>query len=447
MIIDSKFDILRKLGEPDQSKEWADYLVYGFGCDDVPNLLDIVTDQTPNDADENSAEIWASLHAWRTLGQLRCSEAIEPLINLFDRFNQNDWALTELPMVIGMIGNAGIEPLNRYLNSPSHDSFSRVMALESMEEIGLRHLDSRETVVSVMTTYLKSPDQDDPFLNACVVAGLLDFSAVESIDTIREVYAKGLAELSVCGDIEEIEISLGLRSERSTPKPDYHPDFPFEELPRLYEDESDQIIGFCLMKYGEDASIQGISELHGYLTAIASSPKLIMPSVWFPAIWGSGDQAPEWDDMNEIKQFSSAVMDHYNEALNLLRNTQYQALFIERQINGKGVLVVNDWCEGYLRGLQFWPTLDKQEQHFLEEQTSGIQLFGTDEGIDQLDAMSEIEIEFLQQAIDPVVQNVFDHFNSERKKYTTIEREGAKIGRNDPCPCGSGKKFKKCCLH
>lgn len=26
-----------------------------------------------------------------------------------------------------------------------------------------------------------------------------------------------------------------------------------------------------------------------------------------------------------------------------------------------------------------------------------------------------------------------------------IVREGAKIGRNDPCPCGSGKKYKKCC--
>lgn len=24
--------------------------------------------------------------------------------------------------------------------------------------------------------------------------------------------------------------------------------------------------------------------------------------------------------------------------------------------------------------------------------------------------------------------------------------DGAKIGRNDPCPCGSGKKFKKCCI-
>jgi SEC-C motif domain protein len=27
----------------------------------------------------------------------------------------------------------------------------------------------------------------------------------------------------------------------------------------------------------------------------------------------------------------------------------------------------------------------------------------------------------------------------------TIVREGPKIGRNDPCPCGSGKKYKKCC--
>ncbi len=28
---------------------------------------------------------------------------------------------------------------------------------------------------------------------------------------------------------------------------------------------------------------------------------------------------------------------------------------------------------------------------------------------------------------------------------TTIVREGSKVGRNDPCPCGSGKKYKKCC--
>ena len=27
----------------------------------------------------------------------------------------------------------------------------------------------------------------------------------------------------------------------------------------------------------------------------------------------------------------------------------------------------------------------------------------------------------------------------------TVKRQGKKIGRNDPCPCGSGKKYKNCC--
>jgi preprotein translocase subunit SecA len=26
-----------------------------------------------------------------------------------------------------------------------------------------------------------------------------------------------------------------------------------------------------------------------------------------------------------------------------------------------------------------------------------------------------------------------------------VQRKGQKVGRNDPCPCGSGKKYKKCC--
>lgn len=37
------------------------------------------------------------------------------------------------------------------------------------------------------------------------------------------------------------------------------------------------------------------------------------------------------------------------------------------------------------------------------------------------------------------------YYYDSRKPPTTIQREGPKIGRNDPCSCGSGKKFKKCC--
>ncbi len=33
----------------------------------------------------------------------------------------------------------------------------------------------------------------------------------------------------------------------------------------------------------------------------------------------------------------------------------------------------------------------------------------------------------------------------EDQKIETFKRAEVKIGRNDPCPCGSGKKYKKCC--
>jgi preprotein translocase subunit SecA len=34
---------------------------------------------------------------------------------------------------------------------------------------------------------------------------------------------------------------------------------------------------------------------------------------------------------------------------------------------------------------------------------------------------------------------------TEQPKPRTVVREGKKVGRNEPCPCGSGKKYKKCC--
>jgi SEC-C motif-containing protein len=35
--------------------------------------------------------------------------------------------------------------------------------------------------------------------------------------------------------------------------------------------------------------------------------------------------------------------------------------------------------------------------------------------------------------------------DGEEVKAPTVRRQGPVVGRNDPCPCGSGKKYKKCC--
>ncbi|MCL2318567.1 MAG: SEC-C metal-binding domain-containing protein, partial [Treponema sp.] len=34
---------------------------------------------------------------------------------------------------------------------------------------------------------------------------------------------------------------------------------------------------------------------------------------------------------------------------------------------------------------------------------------------------------------------------SDEDEVVTVVRSAPKVGRNDPCPCGSGKKYKKCC--
>ena len=48
------------------------------------------------------------------------------------------------------------------------------------------------------------------------------------------------------------------------------------------------------------------------------------------------------------------------------------------------------------------------------------------------------------------VQHEIDHLNGmrilDRAQELTIRRTERKIGRNEKCPCGSGKKYKKCCI-
>ncbi len=38
------------------------------------------------------------------------------------------------------------------------------------------------------------------------------------------------------------------------------------------------------------------------------------------------------------------------------------------------------------------------------------------------------------------------HHHHGHRHIAPFVRSGPKVGRNDPCPCGSGKKYKKCCL-
>jgi len=59
---------------------------------------------------------------------------------------------------------------------------------------------------------------------------------------------------------------------------------------------------------------------------------------------------------------------------------------------------------------------------------------------------SPVKIDKLAIEIEAAIQPVNQYWKPLRKSSVkTVQRETPKVGRNDPCPCGSGKKFKQCC--
>lgn len=84
----------------------------------------------------------------------------------------------------------------------------------------------------------------------------------------------------------------------------------------------------------------------------------------------------------------------------------------------------------------------------------GLQILRTEKGTESdEEGVVEFEATYTRKQIRDVHHEMayFKKINEEwvysvgQLKTTTVVREGEKIGRNDPCPCGSGKKYKKCC--
>jgi hypothetical protein len=75
--------------------------------------------------------------------------------------------------------------------------------------------------VAILTRLLENAADVDPMANGFTIASLVDMAAVEAIDTIRDAFRRDVIDISVAGDLEDVEIDLGLREQRSTSRPYY----------------------------------------------------------------------------------------------------------------------------------------------------------------------------------------------------------------------------------
>jgi hypothetical protein len=218
---------LLTLGDPRQEDRadagWRDYLGLGLTANHIPDLVRMALDEDLHGADADSAEVWAPVHAWRALGQLRAESAAGPLLPLLARIDDDDdeWVQEDLPQVFEMIGPEAIQGLRDFLAEADHGAWARVAASESLAKIAERFPASRERIVAIITDRLRCFADQERVVNGFLVCALCDLKAVESAAVIEQAFAARTVDLSVMGDWEEAQILLGLLEERVTPEPNF----------------------------------------------------------------------------------------------------------------------------------------------------------------------------------------------------------------------------------
>ena len=215
---------------------------------------------------------------------------------------------------------------------------------------------------------------------------------------------------------------------------------------------TDEMIGeldaFLLSDQAPDDCLQ-ISELDGFLTGIVVSPDLIMPSDWMPIVWQGGE--PKFSDLPQAERIMGIIMARYNEIIRALDDEPgaFEPILYEAP---DGRMLAADWAEGFMDA--FGMAVDAWDPLFADENTRSLmgpimaQLHDKEgkpfiEG--SLEEMQEVREE-AAQALPYVIKEIYDFWKARRESANlTTRRTEKKIGRNEPCPCGSGRKYKHCC--
>jgi uncharacterized protein len=186
-----------------------------------------------------------------------------------------------------------------------------------------------------------------------------------------------------------------------------------------------------------------IPMLDGFLTAAVIGPNLVMPSDYLPWVWDwkRGKKDVEFADDGEANRIFGYLTKMHNRVAGPLmgENPVVVPVFIFEPAWNHG-----EWLAGFVMGADFdaeiWDYAREDAPELFEplKVISGME----SDAKGWVDACTNLGVSLV------AIRDYFRAgewraaFEEVRKPFV---REGPKVGRNDPCPCGSGRKFKKCC--
>ena len=223
----------------------------------------------------------------------------------------------------------------------------------------------------------------------------------------------------------------------------------------LGEREFEELDDLLLSDDLPEACMDAIT-LEGFLTAIAVGPVTVTPEQWLPRVFGSDPEDP-MPEMKVFKRVVNLVMRLYNSVIMIfeIAPEKFSPTFYTHEVEGKTYIIVDEWCSGFLQGIALagdaWQPLLDEKPDILRP----FQLFATPEGWAELDtAVDEAAMHAeWSSKIEPTVHSIHAYWlpyreGSGKTLASPHPKRAAgkpKVGRNAPCPCGSGKKYKRCC--
>lgn len=202
-----------------------------------------------------------------------------------------------------------------------------------------------------------------------------------------------------------------------------------------------------------------LEALDGYLSALAVSPETVPPEEWLPAVWGG--KPPRWADDAEAADVEGLLMAHWRMVEQRVRHEGdvpdhlAPLLWLPEDPSAHeddALDVGRDWAYGFFRGVELRETaweawLDEHDWideifGFLDRIASG-EVMGEDPEVEATPLGYEERLGIIVE-LPAMLSDLHKHRIDALTPRTQLKRE-AKPDRNDPCPCGSGKKYKKCC--
>ena len=217
-------------GDCRKIKGIPDYLELGFTDEHIPALIQMSIDPDLNWGDSESLEVWAPIHAWRALGQLKAQAAIEPLINLFHELEDSDWT-QELHEVLANIGPATLPYLRTYLADASHGLHPRAGAVETIPYIARQHPETRDTCIDILKNQLEKFEENERELNAFIIWALADdLKAVDVAPLMEKAFEAKRVDKTIVGNWYSIQVTLGLKPPNKKLETDKEMEAEFKEM-------------------------------------------------------------------------------------------------------------------------------------------------------------------------------------------------------------------------